>query len=141
MAKHSTLTFSKALKSLLGVPSQIAGPVAKDINQEIQKKFDAGQDPYGKSWASLKPATLAKGRHPPPLTDTGKGRSGVKAQPMQGAGIALTSSVSYMGIHQKGNPPILARRSFFPVNTLPKQWLKLWEKRLVKGVKVRLSNG
>jgi hypothetical protein len=141
MSKHTTLSFSKALKSLLGVPAQIAAAVSKDINKDIQDKFDAGQDPYGKSWAPLKPATLAKGRHPPPLTDTRKGRKGVKAKPMQGAGISLTSSISYMAIHQKGNPPILARRSFFPDNTIPKQWLKFWESRLAKGIKVKLSDG
>lgn len=119
---------SKALSELARVPSQISRSVSARYNQEIQKGFDQGHDPYGKKWANLRPATLAKGRRPPPLTATGRGRRGVKAKPMQGAGIALTSTVSYMKYHRTGTSK-MARRDFLPDEEkgLPKKWTDIWE--------------
>lgn len=141
MSKHTALSFSKALKSLLEVPAQIAKDVAKDISKDIQANFDAGQDAYKRPWTKLAKATLAKGRHPPPLTDTRKGRRGIKVLPAQGAGISITSSVGYMGIHQHGSPPRLPRRSFLPTNTMPKAWHASYQKHLTKKVKEKLGRG
>lgn len=138
MTTYTPKQFSKALRDLTKVPSQIAGAVAKEISRDIQKNFDAGQDPYKKGWQALAASTLAKGRHPPPLTDTRKGRRGVKVFPAQGAGVNIVSQVGYMGVHQEGWGPI-PRRSFLPIGVLPRVWKKIWETELGKGVRKRIS--
>ncbi len=133
--------FSAALAKLVTVPSQIAPAVAKKINRELQRGFDAGQDPYGKAWAPLRPRTLAKGRHPPPLTDTHAGRNSVKAAASQDAGVVITVGVPYMGIHQAGDPPRMVARRFLPVARLPQAWKDIWELELIRATKKRLSRG
>lgn len=73
-------TLETAYKSLRGledlIPS-IAAEAIPEIARLIEEQFEQGHDPYGKPWAPLRPATLAKGRHPPPLTDTGYMRESV----------------------------------------------------------------
>ena len=140
----STKEFSRAMRQLTRVPAQVAREVSAEINALIQEGFDRGTDPYGRPWAPLRPATLAKGRRPPPLTDTGKGRAGVYAKPMSGAGILLVSEVPYMRKHQMGAPPRLVRRDFLPINVLPKAWnaaiKEAVEARVAKTLGVK-SNG
>jgi phage gpG-like protein len=141
LAKFTAKAFSRALAELATVPSQIAPAVAKRINREIQKNFDAGVDPYGHAWAPLRPRTLAKGRHPPPLTDTRKGRRSVRAFATQAAGVAITVGVGYMGIHQAGDPPRMVARKFLPNRVLPASWRAIWQQELTKLTRKRLSRG
>ncbi len=141
MAKFTTKQFSKALRSLVDVPSQIARPLSDGIAKFIDQGFSAGTDPYGRAWAPLRPRTLAKGRHPPPLTDTGAGRESVTVRPAQGGGVTVRVGVPYMGIHQHGDPPRMVAREILPVNTLPKPWRALWQSLLTDATKRRLSGG
>jgi phage gpG-like protein len=78
------------LGDLARVPSRVAARVADDLEAEVQAEFDAGADPYGTPWAPLAPYTLAKPRHPPPLTDTGAMRDSLRIAPMAGAGVEIT---------------------------------------------------
>lgn len=139
--KFTAKGYSRALADLARVPSQIAKPVAVALNKEIQRSFDAGTDPYGRAWAPLRPRTLAKGRHPPPLTDTRAGRDSVVAAPLAGAGIGITVGVGYMGIHQDGDWPRMAARKFLPERVLPAVWRAIWQSELSRAVRVRLSSG
>lgn len=127
---------SGALRELAKVPAQIAPAVAKRIKQDIERYFSAGQDPYGKAWATLRPATLAKGRRPPPLTDTGRGRSGIRVSPTQGAGLQITSDVPYLVYHMRATANRAARK-FLPEGVLPAKWFKIWQEELDKKIKAR----
>lgn len=140
MAKLTVKGYSKALADLAAVPSQIAPKVAKRIRRDIALNFSAGRDPYRRTWAPLAKATIARGRHPPPLTDTWKGRRGVRVVPRSRAGIGITSSVDYMGIHQDGAPNIPARK-FLPESKLPSEWKRIWQEELTRATKARLSRG
>lgn len=131
MKRYSVKQFTLAMRSLAQVPSKVSGPYAARLRKELQLQFDKGVDPYGRAWSPLKPATLAKGRFPPPLTDTRKGRKGVTALPMKGAGVRLQSTVGYMQRHQEGTEN-MAARPFFPVRVLPKQWAKIYDEELQK---------
>jgi hypothetical protein len=122
---------AQALRKLARVPSQVAAEVARKISEDIQGNFDAGVDAYKKPWKPLAPATLAKGRTPPPLTDTRKGRRSIKVAPLAGAGVGITVSDPKMGIHQAGaggHPP---RRSFLPTGVLPRKWAEIWKTAVV----------
>jgi phage gpG-like protein len=141
LAKFTAKQFSKALSDLVKVPSQIAPAVAKKINRELQRQFDAGVDPYGRPWAPLRPATIAKGRHHPPLTDTHAGRNSVKAHATQDAGVQITVGVGYMGIHQAGDLPRMVARKFLPTRGLPSGWRDIWELELIRMTRKRLSRG
>jgi phage gpG-like protein len=124
-----TLAASRAFAELARVPSRAARKIAHAIDLEIQKGFDRGVDPYGRSWAPLAPATLAKGRTPPPLTDTWKGRASVEVKPTRGAGVAITVGTQYMKFHQTGARKgrwRLPARPFLPTNVLPKAWRKVY---------------
>jgi phage gpG-like protein len=135
----TSLEFSQALRKLATVPSRISADVAKNIRKDIMQRFAKGEDPYRKKWRPLAPATLAKGRRPPPLTASGKGKRGIKVRPSAGAGVALESNVAYMGVHQNGRGNHPPRRSFFPVNVLPKSWAEIVRKAYVKQVRKTLG--
>ncbi len=139
MATFTAKQFSAALAKLASVPSAIAPSVARKINRELRRQFDQGVDPYGKPWAALRPRTLAKGRHPPPLTDTHAGRDSVRAKAGSGAGVQITVDVPYMGIHQNGDPPRMVARKFLPERALPKAWKEIWELELIRATKKRLG--
>jgi phage gpG-like protein len=139
--KYTPAAFSRALSDLSGIPAQIASRVAVRISADIQRSFDAGTDPYGRAWAPLKPRTIAKGRHAPPLTDTGAGRQGVRVFAQSGAGVAMTSAVAYMGIHQSGDQPRMAARKFFPEGVLPAKWRAIWQDELTTATRTRLARG
>jgi len=139
--KYTTKQFSAALSRLASVSSQIAAPVAAGIAAEIDRNFSAGVDPYGRAWAPLRPRTLAKGRHPPPLTHSHDGRDGVHVKPTAGAGIGITSDVPYMGVHQNGDPPRMVARKFIPSGVLPAVWRAIWQAELSNRVRARLASG
>lgn len=141
MAKLTTKQFSKALRSLVDVPSQIARPLADGIAKFIDEGFTAGTDPYGRAWAPLKPRTLAKGRHPPPLTETRALRESAQVKPTQGGGVSLVFTDWKAGLHQEGDPPRMAAREVVPVNTLPAKWRALWQSLLTEATRRRLSGG
>lgn len=121
--------FSRVVRSLGRVPSQISRAVADDIAQEIQDNFDRGVDPFYRTWRPLAPATLRRGRTPPPLTDTGRGRRSISVKPLGGAGITIRVGSSYMPYHQFGAPN-LPRRAFLPTRTLPPTWEEIFQHHL-----------
>lgn len=127
--RYSAKEFVGVLSYVLPkIPSQASLFVATKIETQVQADFDAGVNPYGRPWRPLAKATLAKGRHPPPLTDTYKGRAGVRVNPLPSAGVEITSRVAYMGIHQAGSDRI-PRRQFVPTVSqgLPKRYRDLYE--------------
>ena len=126
-----------ALADLLGelstVPSRAAAEASAEINDLLHEQFETGTDPYGKPWRELAPATIAKGRQPPPLFDTGEMASGTGARPAQGAGIEL--NVPFPGgAHQFGsrNVPWRTRNPARPIlpdgDELPPAWERAIEK-------------
>lgn len=115
------------LELLARVPSRAAAFAAPAIAREIDREFATGRDPYGRAWAPLRPSTLARGRRPPPLTDTGRMRGGLEVRPMAGAGISITFADEVPAIfHQKGTRK-MARREILPTNVLPASWNRALE--------------
>ena len=112
------------LRDLAEVPSRVARRVSAELGALIEDEFDAGADPYGRAWKELAPATLAKGRHDPPLTDTSQMRAGVRVAPLQRAGVAITIPHPG-GPHQtgwsgpQGDGPA---RPILPTGVMPALW-------------------
>ena len=77
------------LADLANVPSRAARAVAFDLEGFVRGEFAEGVDPYGDPWTELAGATLDKGRHPPPLTDTGELLASLEVRPMRGAGVSI----------------------------------------------------
>ena len=116
------LNLNARLRELASVPSQAAKEASDEISKLIQEEFDAGNDAYGKAWAPLRPATLKKGRHPPPLTDTHEMRDSIEVKPMQGAGIQITLNETPAIFHQKGTEK-MAKRPILPDGPrMPDSW-------------------
>lgn len=113
-------TVAKAIRALSRVPSQAAAGAAGKIGELIQQEFDSGADPYGSNWEPLAPSTLAAGRFPPPLTDSGDLRN-VSVEPTSGAGLAITLGADYGAFHQVGTSRMPAR-PVLPVHGLPDTW-------------------
>lgn len=110
------------LGELTSIPSRVAKDAAEKIAHLIDDQFSQGCDPYGNAWADLAPATKAKGRLPPPLTDTGKMRGSVQVKPLQGAGIEISIAPDYAHFHQTGTVH-MPERSILPDGTeLPEEW-------------------
>jgi hypothetical protein len=79
-----------AAASLARVPALASLEVAKGIQELIGEEFSSGTDPYGTAWEPLADATLAKGRHEPPLTDTGGLHDSLNVYARRGGGVALS---------------------------------------------------
>ncbi len=112
------------LRDLAHIPSQVSTEVSKEISKELTKEYTSGSDPYGKPWAPLKPSTLKKGRHPPPLTDTGRMKSGTKAVPLPGAGVGIVVGAPYGVYHQTGTKNMEAR-PILPNKGMPAKWREI----------------
>jgi len=162
--------FSKVLRAMAQAPSKATTAIARDINIEIQRGFDRGEDPYGKKWRGLADSTIEAGRHNPPLTDTGRGRASVVVSPTVNAGLKLTIGVLYMIYHQFGGPSHLRgpggsyrlrkknkdfgrdkdrsggrenppKRSFVPFDRMPRTWGEIILARIEEAAGKALRRG
>lgn len=112
------------------VPRRVATIAAPQIEAELKKQFYAGLDPYGRPWRPLRPATIAKGRTPPPLTDTKALRDGTKARAVPGgrAGIRITLGAFYGFFHQVGfrvGRTRVGPRRILPQFGMPATWMRI----------------
>jgi len=121
------------LHDLALVPRRVAEIAAPRLTKLLQDEFRQGQDPYGNDWAPLAASTLARGRHPPPLTDKRPLRRGTRAMvnPGRRAGIRILVGAPYGAFHQLGFrvgrtkvPP----RRILPQFGMPKTWRAVLEK-------------
>lgn len=119
--------YSRALRDLTKVPSRAAVSASQKIRRLITEEFNRGEDPYGNAWTPLKPATLARGRRPPPLTDTGRLRRSIRVFPMAKSGIQVTIGAPYAAFHQRGTSR-MASRPILPKHGLPKKWFAAIER-------------
>jgi len=112
------------LHRLARVPARVAVIGAERLADVIDRQFDDGLDPNGSPWAPLAARTLAKGRRPPPLTDTGAMRASVRVMPMPGAGISVT--IDHPGlVHQTGGSSgrwYMPPRPVLPGRIFPTTW-------------------
>jgi Phage virion morphogenesis family len=135
---------AKTIESLSEVPRDAAKTAAPKLTLLLQEQFERGIDPYGRPWAPLAKSTLKKGRHPPPLTDTGRLKGGTRAQPYPGqqAGIQLVAGADYGRFHQFGfrvfGQPVSARE-IFPTRGLPFAWRITIKDAIRRAVKSKLT--
>jgi hypothetical protein len=83
------MRLGEALHDLPSAIERAPARISSELDPLLQAEFDAGQDPYGAAWLPLAPATVAKGRSAPPLTDTGKMRASAQAR-AERDGVAVT---------------------------------------------------
>lgn len=125
MALSGSFDLLGKLRANLEQVSRVREIVARDaapaIAADIDREFGAGQDPYGRAWAPLSPATLARGRRPPPLTATGAMRASLMTRSMSGIGIGLQIG-GPASLHQSGTRRMPAR-PIFPADGLPEKWV------------------
>jgi len=116
----------RVLDEIVGVPRKVAVAVAPELTGLLQQQFASGVDPYGRAWASLKPATLARGRRAPPLTDKRALRDGTRARVLDGnrAGLHIVVGARYGAFHQTGTKYMVARR-ILPSQGMPMAWRRL----------------
>lgn len=125
------------LGRLAEVPSRASRRASAAIAELVEEEFQAGADPYGNAWTPLAPSTLARGRTPPPLTDTGRMRESVAVQPMRGAGVSITIEHP-AAPHQtgwsgpQGNGPA---RPILPGRTFPRRWREAIDAAIDESVK------
>lgn len=114
------------LVGLARVPFQVAIKSSPKINGLLLEQFKTGRNPYGQPWAPLKPATLATGRTPPPLTGfSRKLRNGTIATARPG-GLAIRMGASYWYFHAVGYRVGKTRvpiREILPSKGWPRRWL------------------
>lgn len=133
-AIEALILFKANLSKLARVPSRVAKTGAAGITNQIQIDTSSGKDCYGKPFAELKASTLAKGRRPPPMVDTGASLDATRARPLGGAGIGVEVGGAY-GYHLKSTANRAARQ-VVPVRAgIPASWsrrLKAAEELAVK---------
>ena len=125
----------KRLKHIASSPPKIAALAAGMIQTQVDREFAVGADPYGAAWAALAPRTLAKGRFPPPLIDSGATKQSVTAS---AEGTSVRVSVDGEAHwHQTGTSAMPAR-PILPIDggSLPDSWEAAFEsatKRIMPG--------
>lgn len=95
----------------MAVRNRVSVAVKDEINLLLQEQFDGGFDPDGRPWAPLAMSTLRRGRHSPPLTDTGRMRAHVRAVRV-GTNVAIESEPPAV-YHQSGTSR-MPRRQIWP---------------------------
>ena len=96
-----------ALDGLRDLVPEIALEASIEIWETTESLFVLGADPYGETWAPLAPRTVAKGRTPPPLTDTGAMRESLRVNVSEAAIVASLADPA--GYHQTGTRYMPAR--------------------------------
>jgi len=117
------------LSRLAQVPRRTATIAAPRLTTLLQKQFRDGIDPYGRPWAPLRPATLAK-HGPPPLTDTREMRRGTRAEQPRAnyAGIRLVVGATYGYFAQVGfrvGKTRVPPRRILPQYGMPREWSRV----------------
>ncbi len=109
------------INRLGAVAERVAVLAAPVIEAHVQQQYAYGRDPYGMPWKPLRPATLARGRRPPPLTDTGLMRNTTTVRPRIGRpGIVIR--LPQPGVfHQLGTRHMVAR-PVLPSRGVPRMW-------------------
>lgn len=122
------------LNALARVPSRVAADGARGIKNQIDLDTSSGLDCYGRPFAPLRPATVAKGRRPPPMVDTGESLDKTTVRPLRGAGIAVILGGWYQ-YHLRATANRAARQVVPVRSGLPATWrtrLKTAETMAVK---------
>jgi hypothetical protein len=105
------------------------------IQAAIESEYANGRDPYGTPWKPLKPATIAKGRHAPPLTDMGLMRARTRVTPRLGRpGIRITLPERPGAFHQTGTRHMVARQ-VLPFRGMPRIWADALRRASVQAMK------
>lgn len=122
----------RVVEKLAYVPRKVAIVAAPKLSLLLRRGFERGQDPYGKPWKPLRPATVAKGRVPPPLTETGALAKTTEAKPNTGnrAGVRLLVRKPYGLPHQTGfrnaqTGKKVPARKILPDRGIPREWSKV----------------
>ena len=135
---NSLARLSEALQALPDLRREAMVDASLKINDLMRKQFAAGTDPYGAKWAPLRPRTIAKGRHAPPLTDTGIMRDSIQYQASaEGLHITVHTPAEY---HQHGTKHMVARK-ILPENSLPQSWEIAIQEALDKAAKRAMGDG
>lgn len=108
------------LRGLLAIPATASREVAAALKNQIDLDTSSGKDCYGKNFAPLKPATVARGRKPPPMVATGASLDATTVKPAAGAGVVVQLGGHYPH-HMKATANRAARRTL-PVGTRPAMW-------------------
>ena len=114
----------RVVERLAYVPRKVAVIAAPKLTALVQREFRTGTDPYGRPWRPLKASTLAKGRRPPPLSDTRRLRDGTGAVVTR-SGIRLTVGAAYGVFHQYGfrvGRVKVGPRKVLPGHGMPASW-------------------
>ena len=103
---------------------RVAHEASVEIAALIGAQFANGVNPYGTPWKALAPATVAKGRAAPPLTDTGRTKGSIV---VAGEGSRIVVKIGDMkaGFHQWGARRgrwKLPKRQIVPDGRVPDQW-------------------
>jgi len=115
------------------VPRLTAVKAQTWIAEQLLIEYREGQDPYGRPWAPLRPATLAI-HGPPPLTRSGMLRVDTAVRLLEGArnGLMLEAGRDYAYFHQvgfrhRGGKDVPARK-IFPDRGMPRRWREILER-------------
>lgn len=109
---------------------------SKAVALVIEEQFNSGSGPDGNAWAALAPSTVAQGRTPPPLTDTGSMRRSASVSPTKGIRVRLSKPAGY---HQSGTSR-MAQRAIVPTgNVLPARWASAVSEAAMKVLRERFT--
>ena len=123
------------LEDMAGLMRKAEERVAEKLQEQLDYQYETGTDPNNEGWAELAPATLARGRKPPPLTDTEEMRRHSKA--VRGVGgisvnIDKPKKPKVPRYHQDGTENMPARPLVPEGPDLDKA--RAWEAKVEEGV-------
>ena len=107
-SSHAALAKLRSkLAGLAGLAVEDAKQAAAPLRELVRAEFPEGKGPDGIAWKPLKARTIEKGRHNPPLTNTGMARDSAEAMP-EGNSVRLTVR-AYMRYHLSTGRPVFPK--------------------------------
>jgi hypothetical protein len=133
------------VRRLAELPRKVAEEAKPGLDRLLREEFVNGTDPYGRAWAPLKPSTIARGRRPPPLDDTGTLKRGTTVELQRGRtpGLLLKTGAVYGYFHQMGfriGTTKVPPRRVLPQYGLPAGW-KIVLREAARRVALRAVRG
>lgn len=126
--------FAASLARLARIPEEVSADAATGIQELLLDQYAAGTDPFLRAWKALAPSTIAKGRHPPPGTETFVMRDSTKATAMPGGGVSFDVGPAYATYYDRVRP-------IFPRGNMPAGYYAIIRAALKKRATAALEGG
>lgn len=110
MGRQTIRDFAAKVRKWARVPSRVATPFSKYVEEDLRRTFTAQTTPEGDPWDPYTAGSIRRGRRPPLLQESGALLASLRAEALQGAGVRARFADDKANLFQLGTKHMVARR-------------------------------